>query len=53
MAALAGGGSANDWIRMASRTRPGQVFYYNAKSGKTQWEAPFDEKRNKVPQCCC
>jgi len=33
-----------DWVRMASRTRPGQVFYYNSRTGKTQWEAPFGVK---------
>ena len=31
----------SEWVRMASRTRPGQVFYFNAVAGMTQWDPPF------------
>lgn len=30
------------WIRKESRSRPNRFYYFNTKTGKTQWEQPAD-----------
>lgn len=30
----------DEWIRKESRSRPNRFYYFNKKTGKTQWEPP-------------
>lgn len=32
------------WIRKESRSRPNQFYYFNTKTGKTQWSPPTNAK---------
>lgn len=34
------------WIRKESRSRPNQFYYFNTKTGKTQWTPPTIAKNS-------
>lgn len=37
------------WIRKESRSRPNNFYYFNIKTGKSQWNPPDDKsKENKT-----
>ncbi|XP_055297791.1 transcriptional protein SWT1 [Sitodiplosis mosellana] len=38
------------WIRKESRSRPNRFYYFNTKTGKTQWEQPTDKHKRTQPR---
>lgn len=46
------------WIRKESSSRPNHFYYFNRKTGKTQWDAPNEkekanqrDERSKYSKC--
>lgn len=38
------------WIRKESKTRPNNFYYFNTKTGKTQWQSPVDDVKVTKPR---
>lgn len=38
------------WIRKESKTRPNNFYYFNTKTGKTQWQSPVDDVKVTQPR---
>lgn len=41
----------DDWIRKESRSRPNQFYYFNTKTGKSQWIPPNNVQNSDKQKC--